>query len=867
MILSSILFPLLSIAQVTIKEKVEIKPRVKLPSTAAVELKIAFHWAAAHSGGQDYLMHLGVLAPGNRFFGFNAFTGSQAGNYTELITDDDGIAYYGESTYIDPNPYSGPYIFYAYVDRDTKFITYYYYYRVHIQAEGIVDTTIYFPNKQWDPMYDRPFISNEIYYTYHGTPAGPCSGASFVFSEIQDVQHGETRTLHAPILDDCGNNVDPPPEYYYKYELLGDTLSWGVLRDPNTRRMGTVLDSVASTIVEYCAWGKEPDCQKELTVRVSAENGSITPATTTFTVLPPEARLMLGKSTLSFGDTTLATVQVRYPGSEWMDRPDDWRTRFGIVQADTFGHLYLIDSSQTGSYIDAWESNVIYYAHPQSEADSLDVLIQVVSHEPSGGGDTRIELIDHPNANSLQLERATKAPQPKVVAGTGKGNPGLTSIRYNYATHYGLARLVLKKNEILLGETKYYQAKPDPNNNAGLIFVEMSETSSWVAGGQPAQFTVTAEKPTNKLGVYYEFRDNDALKLAGDMIRLIGRYWRQDTTYKVRLNATSGTRSGSIVIEVKKPTRLHDSEVFPKPFKTTENIRGLPLDIDELCIRYGGSIGIPPQVIKGQMFQEGDKSGDRINPSYRYEPWQDSRFANQANRENALAYAQQPFWVTGKPPKPMGLGKAIPAQHTPDEHKNVMPIYYPETSTTIAEFALGHWEKIYWNSKDYKIPGSAELTRIWRERFLRYFVQALTVRTSPPVANPDQLATFSVKQYVRDNYTALAQTRKAASYGLVQIIYTTAIMPMLGFNKGKSVDASSSPEELSDETIEMPFYESFTEKNLRRVFGDKNAIVPEGDWAKGWEGTWKESFKPYNDDPPYAKSVFNHAKKFYPQAK
>ena len=640
-----------------------------------------------------------------------------------------------------------------------------------------------------------------------------------------------------------------------------------------------MLDSVASTIVECCAWGKEPDCQKALTVRASAENGSITPATTTFTVLPPEARLILGKSTLSFGDTTLATVEVRYPGSEWMERPYDWRTNFGIVQADTFGHLYLIDSSQTGSYINAWESNVIYYAHPQTETDSVDVLIQVVSHEPGGGGDTRIELIDHPNANSLQLERATKAPQPKVVAGTGKGNPGPTSIRYNYTTHYGLARLVLKKNEILLGETKYYQARPDPNNDAGLIFVKMSQTSGWVAGGQPAQFTVTAEQPSSKLGVYYEFKDNDGLALAGDMIRIIGRYWKPDTTYKVRLSAISGVRAGNIVIEVKKPTRLLTPGQSPT-YRLSRDVFDNEINIDDTCIVYGGRYGIPPQFLKGQMFKESRKKDfpgyTGFAPSYRYEPFNRYQQLSSAWTTDKL-YADKLWFVDPKRTNnQMGLGKDVPI------HQHVLDVDYPRSPRSVWDILYDNSELVNTGSgKEHRVYGKRlstgkmvfpseyeDVCRNYNE-FLNANAGWIILRSSK---SKEQIAREKMIEYLRDKWEGgaknmVAQTRLASSYGLLQLTYDVAVRRAMY----PSHNPSTSPEDFNVTTTNMSYSLEYMRQVLQR--GLSLSVEQNGNWPGGFEHWFKDYVWPiWNTGRPfaggsYANDVFANAQNFKPQSR
>jgi hypothetical protein len=116
-----------------------------------------------------------------------------------------------------------------------------------------------------------------------------------------------------------------------------------------------------------------------------------------------------------------------------------------------------------------------------------------------------------------------------------------------------------------------------------------------------------------------------------------------------------------------------------------------------------------------------------------------------------------------------------------------------------------------------------------------------------------------------NNYTAYAQTRKCASYGLIQMLYTTA--QEQGYNEGESIESSSAPEKLNDELVAMPLYKTFTLANLCLEFNVENPTeIPICNWPKGWEQTWKDSWKKYNKRSTYGSDVFNNSKQFYPQA-
>jgi hypothetical protein len=446
--------------------------------------------------------------------------------------------------------------------------------------------------------------------------------------------------------------------------------------------------------------------------------------------------------------------------------------------------------------------------------------------------------------------------------GTFDGPTGTVQITVTGGGKSVTVPVVLTKNVILLGETKYYYVA---DVDGWLKIMETSSTSEpedlitdfeW--GPEPVEVVESGPKSGKRLGVYWERKKPDGTDLPTGMIRLVGRYWHADSVYKVRLSATdSYGETVSIVIEVEKPEELLDRKVFSKPYALTWNIRNEPLDIDSLCIDNAARIGISPQIIKAQMYQESDKTGDRFNPSYRYEPWKDYQFSSEKlNPRYWKDYQKQPFWVTGQTPKPMGEGKDVPL-----DHQNVKPLYYPAIPISIADYTISNWDQYVLLAKD-SIIGNRELTKDFR-RYLETYKDYWLL----PFVGEGQylLATRRIQQDIRDKYTDYAQTRKAASYGLIQMLYTTALVQE--YNKGKTISTSQTPEELNDETVEMPFYSAFTEKNLRLQFGSETTNVPDGNWPKGWEQTWMDSFMKYNSNPDYAMSVISHARKFYPQKK
>jgi hypothetical protein len=447
------------------------------------------------------------------------------------------------------------------------------------------------------------------------------------------------------------------------------------------------------------------------------------------------------------------------------------------------------------------------------------------------------------------------------------------------ALYSGRGELRIEKpRDILLGETKYYQARPDPNNSAGLIFVEMSETSGWVAGGQAAQFTVTAEQPVSKLGVYYEFKDNDGLPLAGDMIRIIGRYWKQDTTYKVRLTATSGVRSGSIVIEVKKPDVLGDPNLTDNVRHTRIiDVKGDTLWLDEEIFRYAGEWGIPPQLIKGQIDKE---TLPHFAFNWRYEPFKDIEFHSSPGKAKLFFKEDIPFVVTESS---MGTGDL------PTLHRNEVPFPYVNSPVKRSEYVTKNWDAVYvqhhTGDELDKIIGSRDLTKHWAELYS-------AIRSNNNISDADARneAHNKLKGEIQDpdneefgeDFDDLAQTRIVTSYGLVQMMYTTAVSTTFketgswyGVPGSVFMDryAGTLPsEKLNEYEYSFPRYVDWTLQHLRKTLGvGQEEGLPDHNWSDGYESIWVYTMQKHNagetdtrGTPLYGLDVLRRAGQYWP---
>jgi len=422
----------------------------------------------------------------------------------------------------------------------------------------------------------------------------------------------------------------------------------------------------------------------------------------------------------------------------------------------------------------------------------------------------------------------------------------------------------VESNEILLGETKYYFVR----DNSGSAYIDTTtdpDVNPGVQNGSiwsnnPVSIVTCEPNSGRRLGVYWEKKKPDGTDLPSGMIRLIGRYWHEDSIYKVKLTAVYNGDSLSKIIEVKKPVRLLTPGQSPT-YRLSRDVFNNEINIDSICIYYGGKSGIPPQIIKGQMFQEaakynyGGEIGWGFAASYRYEPWTDIWKFRRWYELGRNDFLEQPFVVTQNS---MGTGKQVPV------HYNVMPLDYPRNPTRVGRHVVDNWDQ-YFNSAEEKFIGLEEESEMnkWWQRIKSYYLKLYKNDFTKVISAARELIQSEIIEY-RQEY---AQTRKCASYGVIQIMYETARSEG-GYNRGKSrsqPDTWDRPEDLNDHMVSMPFYEVFTLKNLKEVIGDD---LPQSNWKKGFERTWIDVVQKYNKCyKGYGGSVIDNSKKFMPLSK
>ena len=248
-------------------------------------------------------------------------------------------------------------------------------------------------------------------------------------------------------------------------------------------------------------------------------------------------------------------------------------------------------------------------------------------------------------------------------------------------------------SEIMLGETKYFQAKQNDSTKAlkieeiqpdsnGVPQQKTGTVGDWtwitenVWGNTPVEIVRKNDSYGKRMGVYWEREKpvwdgtTNSGNLAAGLIRVIGRYWNKDSTYVIKLKASKGTNSTFLKILVVKPGKLLTEGQSPT-YEKARNVFDKEISIDDSCIVTGGKYGIPPQIIKGQMQKESS-----FRNSFRYEPAVDLGVQNDKDKKKQyLSYKY--FKVTST-----SMGTiAMPTNHT-----NVKPVAYVTTQTKIKDY-------------------------------------------------------------------------------------------------------------------------------------------------------------------------------------
>ena len=410
----------------------------------------------------------------------------------------------------------------------------------------------------------------------------------------------------------------------------------------------------------------------------------------------------------------------------------------------------------------------------------------------------------------------------------------------------GYSEFTIKINTILLGESKYYYVVNSIYNPLKLIIKETNNPLSFNTDDQTEFLEpVIATNAINNdhLGVYWEINTQNG-NTSGDspsqILRLVGLYWKRDTSYVVSLHARNGIKEGFLNVTVVKPSRLI-AENQKNTYEFANDVFGNSFSIDEMCITWGGRVGIPPQMIKAQIFQE-----TGFKPLYRYEPFQDVNGRNEFDQSkynrfrilsaSNLGLVDMPTTHVNLNPTYLGYVGTVwdyfsnnSRTINPNAATRILDMYNSEGVSLWYESAVIKWNKIFdFNRLNDE---SIDTSRARANRWLQY-------------------------EYKKGNiFNTPAQTRMASSYGMLQLSYGTSIISKM---MNYSVDDLHSPELLNENDNIFYFATKYLTKLMDDIVGNKKY-----DWENGFEHTFRLIFSHYRNDYIVDKTTNKDVPSFY----
>ncbi|MDI6804809.1 MAG: hypothetical protein QME58_13395 [Bacteroidota bacterium] len=525
---------------------------------------------------------------------------------------------------------------------------------------------------------------------------------------------------------------------------------------------------------------------------------------------------------IDYGDTV--DLQIRAVDSTGKFVPLESTYLFTIAMRDTNSYGYLMMDGVVDTFFYVWADSGV----------GKGLQFAATGTVPK---DTVVEIPFYLTAINYAEVQPSKAGRMKI--GMKISEPQPDSI-------FSETTKPVKMREILLGETKYYNARIV---NGELQIEEFAEAQS--TGLTSVNFTVekylsTDQRPNGKrLGVYYEYRDDKGVKFDSTrQIRLIGRYWSSDSVYLVRLTAKYHGKEDSRIIEVKKPNKLGNKH------HTAIDVFNNQYNLDSVIIFHAGVEGIPPQLLKGQIEKESS-----FRPSYNYEPFTD---ASEVQGKNWLARMKNnPYWIDST-----GVGyNTLPSNHSYLWRIGTQ-IQYPNSVQTI-------WD--YYNGRPHYYPKEiySIINKVWnntlRDPRTRELIDS-GLSAFESVAQATHFANDSLPGYLRDSFKGglinmIAQTRISSSYGLLQLVYFYGVMNTIQYQYPES--QSHLPEKLNE--VDTSFI--YAIKHLKMLFNYKkikeNSTASTG-WKQGYGGTFKAVIGQYNTSNKYVIDVFKYSKNYLP---
>jgi hypothetical protein len=578
-------------------------------------------------------------------------------------------------------------------------------------------------------------------------------------------------------------------------------------------------------------------------------------------IIPPILKVDFEPDEIKPGDTSNIKLSiVNLDGGE-LEPPPDMNFISYIISDSLFGNLCDPASNQIGFELFNVKNGFKFIADAEIHADSVenDVFVEefkddvIITKSKAGSDYVTNELI----VNGIGTIKIVK-PKIEIMLGETK-YLGLKKKEKSGRTTYQLAEI----------PTDYGEEPEFPADADGWTWIKGKD----VWGDDPVEIT------GSKSGIYWEKKyfdgtSNDNKDLAEGMIRIVGRFWEDglEESFKVILKAIYEGKEIKIIVNTIKPNLLGNDH------HVESNAEGNSYNLDDKIIKYSGRFGVPPQLIKGDIEQE----SINFNPSYRYEPFFDAYYIHYNEGRSSI----DPFLKDASKYKIVNLdgnpdlgNPGIPTNHSNihiDQSPN-NPVNYPTGGLTVYEY-------IYENCKDINPLASRNLypknRKNWSKSCLtgwnkiyeskrktlhkvnKYFKDLFGFLILEPLQIPN-IARASANYWLKNVKwngvmgKSIAQTRIAASYGLMQVMFTSAV----AYRNYPSNNSNYWPERLNETDINLYYGITFITDLLTlhaKVESEDN------NWALGYESSFELALSRYNERDNYPSEVVDKSKSYLP---
>jgi hypothetical protein len=677
--------------------------------------------------------------------------------------------------------------------------------------------------------------------------------------------------------------------------------------------------------IGFEADGIEPEDTGKVKIIISTTDPSIPQGEVNLYTVPNSTyplRVTFVPTELAPGDTAVIILEKRYDEYPYFTPEDVTYEPFPSLQlfnveiekGKEYGTILRASSSDTSDEFTDIEQGFRFIAKYSINTDTVKIRVSTVIDNSGGGSSSALtgkgtktkvgekeDIVKFfpkikTNKNG-KIQKSNGVEEEKVPINSMAGASPLSL----YEEIFGLGKVVIEaEHTILLGESKYYQTKyntqkgklkieeikPDangvPQQKTGTENGWQWITSDTVWGSNPVS-VVECDTCGKKMGVYWEkkyptnqfenvliirnrkTRYYNIIKmdsLETGLIRLVGRYWDADSTYSATLKAKRDNGDSSeIRIRVVKPSMLNSPGQISS-FKYLIDVFYHLINIDSLCILYGGRYGIPPQFIKGQMYTESVKtyystlSDSGFAPSYRFEP-----FTTQYEPQYKTDTRYNSYFI---------YDSTYTFSDVPTH--NVKYINYPTDINTVWDMIEKYSKLVSPNPNiNYYGGRNSNTHRVWLgyevvDSDYTEFAKAFK-KKYPNLTEVQKYDSTNKKMidYLKYDWTRngaprgtknnIAQTRVASSYGLAQFLYGTA--------RDIGYPNEDVPENINLMSYAYLFYK--TQKSyLQQGLGV--SVESNNNWSDGYEYSFcRRIYVPrWNSDIEYAKDVISNSKRFFP---